>query len=329
MANSIAAPQPIKSRSDRRLGTITYQDGTTQSLRLDADGVLHAIGLRAQFTVTGGGSNAVGIRAGALAGMFKRVELLINSNRSIINTSGPQLALRQQIENGVRGYGFDVTPVLTSAAVTVYDVRIRIPLTLPRAIAPWDTGLDMRRVQQAVLLVAWGNASDIFVTANGATISAVTCTVEGLFKKNAAGPVGFVRELIHMTQDVANTNPDLGITLDRGAYFLRSLHVLSISDGLLVNTMLDSGGLALQSGGIPFIDRVGEMIRMDQADLYGIPLAERLDGCYRLELPIDGENSTNINMAALSGDLSLRANVTKVGTTDQLQVGIERIAAHP
>ncbi len=41
MSGSIAAPV-AKVRSDRTLGTIPYQASTTQSLRLDGDGVLAA-----------------------------------------------------------------------------------------------------------------------------------------------------------------------------------------------------------------------------------------------------------------------------------------------
>lgn len=328
MGASIAAMTQVISH--RKLGTIPYQASTTQSLRLDGDGVLQALNLRFQYTVTGGGSDAVGRRAFGLAAIAKHCELLVNSQKAIISTSGVHLAARQQIETGVRPYGMDATVVLTSAAVTVYDVIVRVPLTLPRAVAPWDTGLNMARVQQAVLSITWGTAADLFVTTNSAAISAVTCSVEGeyLVTSDKSGPE-FVRELVHITQDVGATNADLGIMIDRGPYWLRSLNVLTVSDGLPVNTMLDAGGLSLKSGNIPIVNRDGEPIRADQAGRYGMALAERTDGVYRIELPNNGKNITNPNMGALASDMYLRANVTKVGTTDQLHVGIERISAHP
>lgn len=323
------APALVKFRSERRLGTIPYQAGTTQSLRLDADGLLAALRLRLRFRVTGGGTAAVGARAFALAGLLRRVELLINSQRSIVQTNGVHLAARQQLETGVRPQGFDATVVLTASTATDYDVRIDVPLSLPRAVAPWDTGLEMKRVQQAVLMIAWGDQTDIFVTPNGATISNVVLDVEGLFKVNAEGAGILSRELVQITQEVSATNTDLGVMIDRGPYFLRSLNVLSISDGLLVNTMLDAGGIALRSGSITFVDRNGNSIRNDQANVLGMALAERVAGVYRIELPMYGENATNINLGALNADLYARFNVAKVGTTDQLHLGIERLAQHP
>lgn len=328
MSGSIA-PAVIKSRIERRLGVIPYQAGTTQMLRLDADGLLSRLNLRLRFRVTGGGTSAVGARAYALFGILRRIELLINSARTIISTSGVHLAARAHIENGARPFGSDATVVLTNGAVTDYDVRLPISLSLPRAVAPWDTGLDMRRVQQAVLQIAWGDTSDIFVTPNGATVSNVQLDVEGLFKHNADGAGLLSRELVQIAQDVSATNADLGVMIDRGAYALRSLNILTVSDGLLVNTMLDPGNIAVRSGSFPFVDRPGASVRADQADYYGMALAERTNGVYRVEFPIFGEGSTMPNMAALSADMFARFNVTKVGTLDQLLIGIERIAQHP
>jgi hypothetical protein len=328
MSASVAA-NVIKSRSERRLGTIPYQAATTQSLRLDADGVLAELRVRVRATLTNGGTVPVTVKPYAAFQLLRRIELLINSQRSIIATNGLHLAARQQLETAVRPAGSDAAISTTANAVSNIDYRLRIPLSLPRAVSPWDTSLDMRKVQQAVLLLTWGDATDIFVTPNGAVISAVTCDVEGLFKLNAEGAGLMVRELLHITQDVQATNSDLATLLDRGAYWLRSLNMLTISDNVLVNTMLDSGTIGLRSGAFPFIDRAGAMVRFDQADLLGIPLAERQAGLYRLELPLFGESATNINMAALNADLYARFGVTKVGTVDQIHVGIERVASHP
>jgi hypothetical protein len=328
MSASIAAA-PIKSRIERRLGVIPYQAGTTQMLRLDADGLLAALRLRLRFRVTNGASAAVGARAFALAAILRRVELLVNSARTLISTSGVHLVARSQLETGVRPFGMDATVVLTGSAVTDYDVVIPVMLSLPRSVAPWDTGLDMRRVQQAVLQVAWGDASDIYVTPNGAVVSNVQLDVEGLFKHNANGAGIMARELVQIAQDVSATNADLGVMLDRGPYFLRSLNILTVSDGLLINTMLDNGNIAVRSGSFPFVDRQGASVRGDQSAVYGMALAERVNGVYRVEFSLFGENATNINAAALSADLFARFNVTRIGTVDQLLIGIERLAAHP
>lgn len=329
MSGSIAGPVIVKSRIDRKLGIIPYQAGTSQQLRLDADGLLSALKLRLRYRVTGGGSNAVGAKAYALFRILRRVELLVNSVRTVLSTSGLHLAVRQHRETGIRPAGSDATVVLTSATATDYDVTLLIPMYLPRAVSPWDTGLDMRRVQQAVLQVAWGDASDIFVTPNGAVVSNVQLDIEGLFKHNAEGTPALCRELVEMTPDVLATNADFGVMIDRGAYYMRSINILAISDGVLVNTMLDNGNIALKSGPFPFVDRAGASVRYDQAHQYGMPLAERIAGLYPLEFPLLGESSTMINMGGLSADMYLRFNVTKAGTNDALHIGIERLAAHP
>lgn len=105
--------------------------------------------------------------------------------------------------------------------------------------------------------------------------------------------------------------------------FYRSWSVLSVSDGALVNTMLDPGGLTVKSGSFTFADREGVQIRSDFADEFGMPAAERPTGHYRVDMPLHGRGVTMINAGNLLADLYLRANVTKVGTTDKLYISRE------
>lgn len=314
-----------KAKVTRKLGTITYTESTKQQLRLDQDGILQHLKIRHKFTTTSGSSGPSGAKYLTLARLIKRLELVVNGQDTIINQDGPHIAARQNVERGVRAYGMDATVVTTgSSTVTNYDVVLEVPMNLPRAIQPEDTALDFRKISQAILSIDWGGASDLFGTTNSLAVSNVTTTVEGEFLVFPDPNQGYmVRELNMMEQEVTATNTDLAILQDRGAMFYRSWNVLSVSDTALVNTMLDPGGLIVRSGSFTFADREGVQMRADYADKYGMAVAERPTGVYRFEMPLHGKGTTMINAGNLLADLYLRANVTKVGTTDKLYISRE------
>lgn len=323
MAGSIITP---KTKIQRRLGVITYQAGTKQQLRLDQDGVLLETRLRLRYTVTNGGSAAVLPRPFALARLIKRLEMTANGSDTFINQDGAHLVARAQIERGCRLFGMDATVVLTASTATTYEIVIPIQHTLPRAVRPDDAGVDMRALNQCILSIDWGDANDIYGTPNGATISNVTCSIEGTFYGFPGKDDRYlVRDLNMQIQDVAATNSDLGTIQDRGDFYYRSFNILAVSDNVLVNTLLTSGAIRLVSGSYVFADRSGPDLLADQAGEYNLPLAERMTGVYRLELPTTGQGTTMIRAKDLSADLYLRFNVAKVGTTDQLLISRETL----
>jgi hypothetical protein len=314
-----------KSKIVTRLGYIDFAERATKTLRLDQYGVCTSLRLRLAFTITAGSSAMVGAKPFVLSRLFKRVDLNINGQDTLQTIDGPALVARQLFERGVRPYGMDATFVLTgSSTVTSYEIVLELPQALPRAIMPLDTGLDFRKINQAILSVLWGDINDLVATANGAAISAVTCEVEGEFLAAVAeNQVFMARDLASAEHQVNGANTDFApYPIDRGNYWLRSFTMTTDSDASLVNTIINN--VMLKGGNFVFADRGKAMLLADQAHVYQKALAERQAGIFRLELPMIGMNNTCIFMGnPAAPDLFLRFNVAHPGTTDYIRISRE------
>lgn len=313
-----------KNKIVTRLGYIDFAERATKTLRLDQYGVCTNLRLRLAFTITNGGSAAVLPKPFALSRLFKRIDLNINGQDTLQTIDGPGLVARQLIERGVRPYGMDATVVLTGSAVTSYEIVLELAQALPRAISPLDTGLDFRRLNQAVLSVLWGDINDIYGTPNSAAISAVTCEVEGEFLAYVKDTDTFMaRDVASFEHQVNGANTDFApYPIDRGAYWLRSFNIMTDSDNVLVNTIINN--VMLKGGNFVFVDRGKAMFLADQAHVYQMALAERQAGIYRVEMPMFGSNGTLIYMGnPQAADLFLRFNVAHPGTTDYIRISRE------
>lgn len=311
----MAVPQSYIQRS---LGTITYQEGTRQTLLLDRDGVMLELKARIRFTVTNGATGPVGPLWQTLARIIRRLEIVLDGQDTLVSISGAGLASRAHIEAGVEAYGMTDTVVLTNSAVTAYDIVLSLPFFLPRGRRPDDTALDLRRVNQAVLAITWGGPSDLFTTVNAAAISAVTCGIDAVYMVNVDPQAQFLgRSLDTVIQDIAATNANLGVLMDRGHdIFYRGFHIAALDDGVASNSIINN--IRLESGSFVFTNREGAIIRSMLRSQYG--LSTLPTGVYMIDTSHFGEGKSLINTGALATDLYLRFDVTKPAGVITLEI---------
>lgn len=327
MSGSLPAPAPAIVR--RRLASPLYAAGVRQTVQLDRDGVLLGCMVRVQYRVTNGGTAAVGPLWSTLARILRRVEVVVNGQDTVINVNGAHLASRSLVENGQRPLGMDATVVLTANAATDYDIIIPVPFILPKASQRRDdTALDLRGVQQAILAITWGDASDLFTTPNGAAISNVQVEITGHYLVNANPAQRFlVRALDIQEQDNTTTNANLSILLDRGSdLFWRSLHIATLRNNVAAQNIL-TGDVRWQAGSFIYDNRSAREILAETLRESAMPLSEfpAADQVYRLGRDFNGSLTTLINGGALSGDLFLILGTTYTSGTERISISREFI----
>jgi hypothetical protein len=304
----------------RKLGTVDFAENARKTLEIDRDGVLMQLDLRLQFTITNSATPAVDPQWNALASLFKRIEMIVGGRDTVVSIDGPGLVARAQKEFGTSIFGMDDTVVLTGSAVTAYDVIIPLSFFLPRGRRPDDTGLDLRRQQQVSLAITWGDIDDFYGTANAAVISAVTCSVEGNYLLYApTDKAFFARNLDMVERDLPGSTDNFDITMDKGTgLFYRSFQVVTLADGLAVNTILDPGSISLEAGSFVFTKRDAIMWRAHNKHNFGQEAATT--GLYYMPTYMFGEGSSMINSGVLQSDLKFIFDATKVTGTNTIRV---------
>lgn len=320
--NQMMAPATVK----RRLPSVPYQAGVRNTIAVDRDGVLSMMRVRLQFRVTNGGTAAVGPLWMTLARLIRRFEVILNGADTLISISGAHMASRALLEFGKRPYGMDASIVLTANAATDYDIVIPLPFYLPKAERPDDTSLDLRRVDQAIVAITWGDASDLYTTPNGAAVSNVSCSLEGQYLVNARPDQLFLARALDM-QDIANTasNSNFAILQDRGSdLFWRSFHIATLRNNIAVQNII-TGDVRLNAGAFVYSNRDGTSVLAETMDLSAVPFSEYAAGdrVYRVMQDYLGSNTTLINAGALSGDLYLTLGTTYTSGSEVISISRE------
>lgn len=326
MANGNTTPAPISFVTKRSLPNVTYQAGVRNTIQIDRDGVLYALNIRVQATITNGGTGPTGPLYQTLARIIRRVEVVVDGQDTVVSISGAMLAARNTLDFGARPYGMDVAVSTANGGTTDMDIVLRVPFYQPRAVRPDDTSLDLRNVTQAILAVTWGDISDLFTTPGGTVaISTPVCTVEAEYLINAPQEqLYMVRALDEVIQPVSATNPQLASLMDRGPnIFYRSFIVAALDANVASNSILDAGTQKLIAGPTTYCNRIGENVRADQATALYMPVAERLTGTYPFYLPYHEQNTTLINTGALTADLYFNFGATIGSGTTQLIISRE------
>ncbi len=256
----------------------------------------------------------------------------MNGQDTFITQSGAHLANRALADFGSRALGMESSVVLTNSAVTVYQLSIPIALTLPRSRRPDDTALDLRAVDQAILALTWGDATDLFGTVNAAAVSAVSCNIEGHYLIGADPKATYmVRSLDQQDVAVAATNNNQTQIVDRGSdMFWRSFNIVALQNNVATAGILNN--LQLYSGSFYYINRRAFDLRADVRDQLGIPVSEAvgaqtsdLTEVYPNSLQFLGQSTTTINAGALTGDLLFSFDVTNPGAGTLLSISREAI----
>jgi hypothetical protein len=318
----------------RKLQSVTYGgSGVRNTITIDRGDVLTRLKLSLQYTVTAGSSGPATPLWQCLARLIRKIEIQVNGQDTFFNLSGAHIAARALSDFGSRAYGMESTVVLTgSATATTYKLVLPIALTLPRSRRPDDCALDLRAIDQAILAVTWGDATDLFTTVNGAAVSAVTLNVEGHYLVGADPKQTYmVRAMDQQDISVAATNSNMTQIVDRGSdMFWRSFNIVALQNNVATTGILSGGGLQLYAGSFYYINRDAIQILADVRDAFGIPLSEAvntqvndLTEYYPNKLDFLGQSVTTINAGALTGDLLFSFNVTNPGAGTVLSMSRE------
>lgn len=314
----------------RKLGSIDFVSGGRETLEIDRAGVLVTLFLKLTYTVTNGSSAAVGPFFQTLSRLLARIELIVGGRDTIWSVSGPMLTALILHEVGRPAFGMDATVVLTgSATATVYTVVIPLRLSLPNARRPEDTGLDLRKVSQCSLHVTWGpsDASDFYGTPNSAAIGTVSLNVEGRYILDApVEQLYLVRSLDEVKRDVTGNNTNFDIILDRGSgLFYRSFLIAALADKVGSEAILND--MRLEAGSFVFRHQHPTVVRAINQEDAALTTAELPAGVRHLRLIEWGEASRMLNTGLLTSDLKFIFDVTKTGTT--CEVNVLREAVRP
>jgi hypothetical protein len=274
-----------------------------------------------QYTITNGGSAAVGPLFQTLARIIKRLEVIVGGRDTVWSVSGAALAALLEYQNSEPVDGMDDTVVLTGSAATVYNIHIPVQLYLPNGRRPDDTGLDLRRVSQANLAITWGAAdgSDQYTTPNSAAISAVTCDVEAQYLLTDNVDAAYlVRALDTVERAITGTTDNFDLIMDRGSgLFYRNFMLIGtdadIGDADAINDIrLESGTTVFHhSTDTQVIARNRNHLKLDSV----------ITGCYYIDLTFLGQGTTMINTGLLQADLKFILDVVVgAGTTKVLAV---------
>lgn len=312
--------------ADYPIGEIDFTENGRHTLSLDRNGVLAELMIHVKFTITNGGTSPSGATYQQLAQIVKRFEILVNGRDTIWSIPGPDLAARHMYDFGRYMKGMDASVVTTTSAATVYNLYFRLPFFLPRHRRADDTALDLRQVRSQ-LIIQWGGIGDIWNTTNSAAISAVTANVYGRYHVDVPEAKTYaVRAFDTTTFPLTATSDNFGMVIQSGQanLLIRSLQLNTISDTAGVDTMLPAGSeLELHTGPNVFQKLPGPILKVRNEDFLN-PTAT-IAGFYHLGTELFGEAPDWLSVANLTADLRLRADITKVGTTDLVRVNREII----
>lgn len=325
----------------RKLGTIVYSSGTQQSLELDKNGVLLRLLLRLQFTITCGATAAANPLFMALARIIRRVEIMAGGRDIVQSIPGYFLALRAEYENmSIKTLVNAENAILTANSVTSYDLTLPINFTLPLGQRKDDTALDTTGLTQLSCIVTWGTSdcSDIFLTPNGATLSNMTCSVEGQYIANplrnsqgaavsgTSGKPYMVRAFDYQEIPISASNTAQVEILDsRSGLVLTSFLMAALADYQGNDNIVNS--VALDAASFNYMNRDAQEIRASNLmDLHLVNGTEA--GVLYLDPRFKGSLTNAINTGDMQGDLKATFNVTKQGASD-CRLCIQREAIRP
>ena len=306
-----------------KIGTIPFVSGQRQTLEIPRTGVLHSLDIRVQFTITSGSSAIVGPLFECLARILSRLEIEVNGDDTVVNTTGAFLAAMQEFDNrGVPGLGMDDTVILTgSATATAYDINLHLPFYMQNGRGPDDTGLPTKGFRDVNLAVTWTDAAcaDLFTTPNGATISGVTCTVHGEFHNNVAATKSYyARGLALISEDLGSTSSDFAMELAANGSPLnfRRAFIQTLVGNIGSDAILSGGSIKLEATPVQMQKVDGVVIKAQNRRRYMLPALTT--GLYVVDTQLFGEGPDMINVSQLDSDLKLIFDATKQSGTNRI-----------
>lgn len=312
----------------RKIGTITYGAGQTNSLLIDRDGVVAEYFIRLRYTLTiGSAGAAVGPFFNALARPMRRVTIQIGGRDTVVDLSGEMLAARALFDYGTQAQGMGDTVVLTAESATAYDIVIPLARFMPRGRRPDDCGDDLRNTSQATISITWGagDGTDQFTTPqSGTAVSAVTCDVYAnyLVADRSMPFNGMVRDLREVVAQPTASNSAFAQIIDsRSGYFISSIVLATLDDSIGSNAILNN--LQVVQGSWTWLDLAAAMLRGRNKVQYSLETLQT--GLYAWDARMFGEFTQMVNTdpSKVSADLQLVQDITFASSITTLKYSIE------
>ncbi|MGE5476172.1 MAG: hypothetical protein ACM3Q1_05925 [Bacteroidales bacterium] len=324
----------------KKLGAIRFTPGGRESLEIDKNGVLLRLFLRLRYTITNGATGPATPLFNTLARLIQRIEIMAGGRDVVQSVPGYFLAARALIENGFPAYGMGATVVTTANAVTNYDIILPVDFTLPLGARLDDCALDTYGLSQLAAIVTWGktDASDLFATPNGATISNVSLDVEAQYVGNpmrnntgaavsgVSGKPYLVRHLDYQEVNVPATNNNFSVILDsRTGLLITSFTIVGLADDVGSNAIINS--YKMEAASFIYALRDAPFCRAENVRNLKLIGGDVPAGMIYVDPRLDGSVVNAIDTSQLEGDLKATFDVTKTGTVCKL--GIQREAIRP
>jgi hypothetical protein len=312
----------------RKIGTITYGAGQTNSLLIDRDGVVAEYFIRLRYTLTiGGGGNAVGPFFQTLARPIQRLTVQIGGRDTVVDLSGEMLALRALFDYGTPAQGMSDSVVLTAGSATAYDIILPLARFMPRGRRPDDCGDDLRNTSQATIAITWGpgTGADQFTTPqSGTAMSSVSCDIYAnyLVADRSVPFNGMVRDLREVVAQPQASNTSYATIIDsRSGYFISSILVATLDDSIGSNAILNN--LQVVQGSWTWLDLQAAMLRGRNKVQYS--LESLATGAYAWDARMFGEFTQMVNTDPnkVSADLQLVQDITFASSVTTLKYSIE------
>jgi len=309
-------PFNLYQTTRRSLGNIPYASGQNGSLALDTDSVMTTLWLRLQATIVTTSTAMVGNKWGGIARLLRQIEIQVEGRDTVIGLDGEGAVMLATQDFSTPPHGDGAVDL--TVTTTVYDLFLPISMALPKSQNPLATALDLRGINQANLVVRWGNIADLVTTVNGGVLSGVSLDVYAEYQDNVPPGVGFaVRSLDIQSSGVTGTDANFNITQDKGTGLLyRSFKLVTLRGDIAVSTVLDANSIRLVAGNQNFMNWPAELVRAS-AKSWG-HLATELVNVYPVDIPSFGQIQQMINTNMLDADLRIQAGVAYTSGTEKI-----------
>jgi len=279
-------------------------------------------------TSAGGDNDAADVRKAGEWGAVQRIDIIANGSDVIKSISGEALWWLNRFmfgqapeESALIGAGGDDP---------TFDSTLILPFWMPRAIKPFDTALDARRLSDLRIEVTWGDQNDVLAPAGASAFgTAPTLDVYSLESFNPPSNVAFNQWRVWTIEEtITAAATEHQIKLPVG-HIYRGFLINTYSDDVDVATILNNA--KLRSGTTVFADVSEEILKADYVQSNGVAPAPGRnatkssdDGWYMLDLVTDGRLAEGIDTLGFS-ELELVFDVNAPGTTDKIKIWPQQI----
>lgn len=325
--------QEVRRRFHR---TLNFQANSKVTENLSRGMIYRALMLNLAGTVTtsaGGDNDAADVKPPAEWGVIERIDVIANGSDVLKSISGESLWWHNYFWFG--GVPQQSAAIGGGGDDPAFDSTLILPFWMPRAVRPFDTALDARRLSQLQIDVTWGDQNDILRPAGASAFTvAPTLDVFGLESFNPPQGSAFSQwQITQMQETITATNTAFRLELPVGHMYRK--FIINTQNGADVNNLADVATVInrvkLKSGTTVYADLTEEVLQHEYPTVNGCqnPVARNSsvssrNGWYALDLVTDGRLPEAVDTLGFA-ELELEFDLTHPGNLTNLRVWPSRI----